>query len=452
MPHGHRPARPVAGLLLLVAFAANGAAQDPPTTLRELALKALESNESIGRADSQIRRAQADVRLSTSVLMPRLELNAGWTRYDAAQTIEFAPGDAFTIRPLNDWSWSADLRQTLFYGLRDWRARDIALLNRDVARLERRSAAADLVLQVAQQFFTTVAAAEELDVRQTTRELLQAQLKVAERRFEVGEVTLADVARWRAEVAAADQQVVVARGIEELARGRLARLAGVPAIGRLRPPGPVPVSSTEIDPLVELAYANRPEIATLIHQLEAAGMYIRVEKGAWLPELDAHAQYYQQKAAFPSSDWLSLTLNLRVPIYDGGLAAARVAKAREDLQEIRLLESEIRKGIADQVESSAIQYRSAVAAHQAAVTREKAAREAQRQVEKAYRVGEASATDLLVTTTDLSDAESSVILARWQRELGAIGLRHAVGDLPLPDVELTPEDTNAPAPEPGRSS
>ena len=163
---------------------------------------------------------------------------------------------------------------------------------------------------------------------------------------------------------------------------------------------------------------------------------------------------FQQKAAFPSSDWLSLTLSLRVPIYDGGVAAARVAQAREDVQEIHLLDSEIRKGIADQVESSAIQYRSAVAAHEAAVTREKAAREAQRQVEKAYRVGEASATDLLVTTTDLSDAESSVILARWQRELGAIGLRHAVGDKPLPDVELVPEDTNASAsePDPGRSS
>ena len=452
MPHGHRPARPVTGLLLMLAFVANAAAQDPPTTLPELALKALETHESIGRADSQVRRAQADVRLSTSVLMPRLELNAAWTRYDAAQTIEFAPGDAFTIRPLNDWSWSADLRQTLFWGLRDWRARDIALLNRDIARLERRSAAADLVLQVAQQFFTTVAAAEELDVRQTTLELLQAQLKVAERRFEVGEVTQADVARWRAEVAAADQHVVVARGNEELARGRLARLAGVPAVGRLEPPGPVPVTSTEVEPLVELAYANRPEIATVTHQIEAAGMYIRVEKGARLPELDAHAQYYQQKAAFPSSDWLSFTLNLRVPIYDGGLAAARVAKAREDLQEIRLLDSEIRKGIADQVESSAILYRSAVAAHEAAVTREKAAREAQRQVEKAYRVGEASATDLLVTTTDLSDAETSVILARWQRELGAIGLRHAIGDRPLPDVELIGDDTTASAPESGRSS
>jgi len=440
------------GLLLVLATAAGAAAQDPPNTLREIALQALATHESIGRAESQVRRAQADVKLSTSALLPRLEFNGGWTRYDSAQTIEFAPGDAFEIRPLNDWSWSADLRQTLFYGLRDWRARDIALLNRDVARLERRSAAADLVLRVAQQFFTAVAAAQELDVRQTNLELLQAQLKVAERRFEVGEVTLADVARWRAEVAAAEQAVVVARGAEELSRGRLARLAGVPSVGTLDPPGPIPVSTTDVDRLLELAYGNRPEIATVTHQIEAAGMWVRLEKGAWLPELDAHAQYYQQKAAFPSSDWISLTLSLRVPIYDGGLTSARVAKAREDLQEIRLLESEIRKAIADQVESTAIQYRAAVAAHEAAVTREKAAREAQRQVDKAYRVGEASATDLLVTTTALTDAETSVILARWQRELGAIGLRHAIGDLPLPDVELVPDASATNSPDPGRSS
>ena len=87
------------------------------------------------------------------------------------------------------------------------------------------------------------------------------------------------------------------------------------------------------------------------------------------------------------------------------------------------------------VEEAAIGYRSATATLSAAREREEAAEEAQRQVERAYRVGEASATDLLTTTTELTDARTAQIIARAQRQLQAIALRHALGEAPLPELE-----------------
>ncbi len=219
-------------------------------------------------------------------------------------------------------------------------------------------------------------------------------------------------------------------------RRRLARLAGVDAVGRLLSPGPVPVPDDDDAVLVEQALGQRLEMRTLQHQLEAAGIMIKIEKGARLPEVEANAQYFKQKAQFPSSDWLSLTLSLKVPVYDGGLAAARVAKAREDLFDVQLVERELRKGITDQVEEAAIGVRSATAALSAAKEREEASEEAHRQVERAYRAGEASATDLLTTTTELTDARTALIIARAQRQLQAIALRHALGEAPLPELEL----------------
>ncbi len=176
-------------------------------------------------------------------------------------------------------------------------------------------------------------------------------------------------------------------------------------------------------------------MVTLTHQLEAAGLWIKIEKGNWYPQIDIHAQYYQQKAEFPASDWSSIALTARVPIYDGGLTAARVAEAREDLRQVELLGVELTKRIADQVQAAAIRHRSAVAAYDAAQERQTAAREANRQVDNAYRVGEASATDLLATTAELTDAENAAIIARAQREYQAIALRHAVGLSPLPDLD-----------------
>lgn len=423
----------------VVSVSAPVAAQQEaaPSTLPELVVSAVATNEAVGRADSQLRRSQADIRLASSVLLPSLDLSGSWVRYKDEQAIELAPGESFVIRPSTDWVWSADLSQTLFSGLRDWRARDIAKLNRDIALLERSTVVNDLTLDVAAAFYGAVAAHERVEVEHVAMEAISSQLQVAQRRFEVGEVTVADVARWRAEVAAAKQRLVVAQGDAEIARRRLARLAGVDEVGPLVTPGPVPAPAGADEALRAKALATRLEMTTLRNQLEAAGLFVKVERGGWLPELDANMQYLQQKSEFPSNSWLSLSLNLRVPVYDGGLTAARVAKAKEDLREVELLTQEVRKTISDQVDVASVTYRAATAALEAAEQRLDAAREAYRQVERAYRVGEATSLDLLDATSEATDAENSHIIARAQREYQAIALRHAIGVPPLPDLDLS---------------
>ena len=277
--------------------------------------------------------------------------------------------------------------------------------------------------------------AESVEVARSNLELIESQLKVARRRFEVGETAAADVARWRSERAAAFQRQVVAEGNAAMSLRHLERLSGGGPIEKLAPLRHIPAPEGTNDELVEQALATRLEVATLEHQIEAAGLMIKIEKGRWLPEVTARAQYYSQKAEFPSQDWTSVALTAKVPIWDGGRTAARVAEAREDLRQVELLGREIFRGIATQVDAAAIGHRAAVAADEAADERVEAAREAYRQVERAYRVGENSATDLLTTTAEQIDAETAAIIAGAQREYQAIALRHAVGASPLPDFE-----------------
>ncbi len=431
-------------VIILSGAAPLAVAQSPaPATLRELVLEAIATHEAVQLADSRVRRADADISLVSSALLPRLELNGAYTFYADEQVIELSEDESFVIRPSQDWSGSVDLRQTLFYGLRDWRARDIARLNRDIAELDRATTVNDLTLQVAAAFYDAVALAEWVEVRRVVLREDENQVKVAERRFEVGEVAIADVARLRSQAAAARQALVVATGQADLARNRLARLVGRPEIGELRAPGAIPVPEDGRDALTATAYDQRLEMQALVHQLEAAGLYVKVERGGWYPELEAAAQYFQQKAGFPANDWMSLSFILKVPIYDGGLTRARVARAREDLREVELLEQTLRRSIADQVNASLIGYESATAVLEAATERTEASRLAYRQVESAYRVGEASTTDLLSATTEAADAETAQIVARAQREFQAISLRHAVGLPPLPDIVPTQitEDT-----------
>ncbi len=406
-----------------------------PATLRDLAESALLTHEEIARTESDIRRAEARIRLARSVLMPTLELNGTTTWYGDEATLALSPTESFVIRPSNDWGWSADIQQTLFSGLRPWRARNVALLQRDQALLERTTTANNLVLDVAAAFLRATADTQRVEVAASNLEQIESQLNVANRRFEVGETAAADVARWRAERAAAHQRLVVSEGDAAKSLRYLERLTDAGPIEKLAPLRDVPAPEGTDEELVEQALNARLEVTILENQLQAAGLMIKIEKGGWLPEVTARAQYYSQKAAFPSQDWTSVALTATVPIWDGGRTSARVAEAREDLRQVEFLGREIFRGIANQVDAAAIGHRAAVAADEAAEERVEAAREAYRQVERAYRVGENSATDLLTTTTEQIDAETAAIIARAQREYQAIALRHAIGLSPLPDLD-----------------
>jgi len=439
VPMGPRTTRAALALLLCctaIAPRIAGAGDVEKATLKDLVLQAIATHEVVQRADSQIRRADADIKLVSSALLPRLNLNGAYTFYADEQVIELSEGESFVIRPSQDWSASVDLRQTLFSGLRDWRARDIARLRLDIADLDRSITISDLTLQVAAAFYDALALAQWVEVRQTVLEENQNQLKVAERRYEVGETAIADVARWRAQVAAAKQALVVAQGDAKLSHDRLRRLVGLDELGELSAPGPIPIPSSSEEDLLNQAFDQRLEMKTLLNQFEAAGLLVKVEQGLWYPELEAVGQYFQQKAGFPASNWMSLSLVLKVPIYDGGLTRARVARAREDVREVELLAQTVRRTIADQVDSGYLGYEAASAALEAAGERTEASRLAYRQVERAYRVGEASATDLLSATTEATDAETTQIVARAQREYQAIFLRYAVGLPPLPDLDF----------------
>jgi len=343
-----------------------------------------------------------------------------------------------------DWNWSADLQQTLFSGLRDWKARDIARLNRDQSLIQARTAANSLILEVSAAYLSALVAEESVQVAQANLKQISSQLRLSQRLFDVGENTAADRSRWQAEEASARQALIIAEGQSSMRRNHLARLCSLDTLGELHAPAAPPLPELSDEELQAEALAQRPEIQALKHQLEAAGLMVGVEKGNWLPQLDLHAQYFTQKAEFPTSDWMSVSLSLKVPIYDGGRTGARVAEAREDLRQVELLIQKTHRAIADEVDAALIAYRAALASEKAAEDRLKAAEEAHHQVESAYRVGEASATDLLETTASLTDARSSAIISRAQRKYQIIALRHALGLEILPGAGLDP---NNPSPD-----
>jgi outer membrane protein TolC len=144
----------------------------------------------------------------------------------------------------------------------------------------------------------------------------------------------------------------------------------------------------------------------------------------------------------PSDSWLSLSLNLRV----GGERPRRPRRRGGRRCEGRAAGGQVRKAISDQVDAAAVTYRAATAALEAAGERREASLEAYRQVDRAYRVGEATTLDLLDATTEATDAANTLIIAKAQRQFQAIALRHAIGLPPLPDLDPSSPLSEEPTP------
>ena len=89
----------------------------------------------------------------------------------------------------------------------------------------------------------------------------------------------------------------------------------------------------EFDAVFQEALQNRPEILEEDAQIAAARQGVTFARRSELPSFGLELGYTgsPNAAGFTRSDQLAATLNVSVPIFDGGLARARVQQARADV-------------------------------------------------------------------------------------------------------------------------
>jgi outer membrane protein TolC len=161
----------------------------------------------------------------------------------------------------------------------------------------------------------------------------------------------------------------------------------------------------EVQVLYAQARASNPALLALRHETEAARLTLTAERARRRPVLtaDGEAAWYERE--FNSRDELRATLNLRIPLYQGGEDSAAIAAglARLHEQEARLgrAELDLRQTVLDLV--------------QEAETR-KVERAAAR-VKVSYRdlyLDRSRALYELEVRTDLGDAMAQMTAAQWE--------------------------------------
>jgi outer membrane protein len=412
-----------------------------PHTLNE-ALAATYSNQPALQAErAKLRATDENVPAALSGWRPTVQLSGsagygnGLTRsYNfISQSNIVTPADRLI------GTAAVQAQQTLYNG-----GKNQANINR--AKNQVRSERAILIAQEQTSFTAAVnayvgviSAQQQLDLNRNNELVLSKQLQATNDRFRVGEITRTDVAQAEAALAGAQAQRETSEGQLESARGTFQQIIGVLPPPDLIPPQPLALGlKTETDAIAMAAHNNPLVIAAQFNEA-AAKDAMDVAFAQLLPTLSLQAQIFQQNNA---SGWATqtngyqATVNLTVPLYQGGSEYAGVRQARQLTQQAQRQVDDARRTA---VQNAVQAWETLVAARAAADSTRSQIRAneiALEGVEREAIVGSRTTLDVLNAQQLLLTSRTTLVQNLAQLVEASYAVAAAIGRLTAQDMHL----------------
>jgi outer membrane protein len=297
-----------------------------------------------------------------------------------------------------------------------------------------------VLLNAVAAYMNVIRASEFVALRQNNLGLLDEELKTAQDRFSLGELTRTDVALAEARRAVSEANLAAAQGDLLVAREDFKLAVGRYPNG-LNPVPKTPDLPNTLDAALALARTNHPAIKQAQHQVTINELLIKRNEFALKPNLTAGLS-----ASVNNDSDTSAELNLRFggPIYQGGQLSSRIRQAIADRDAARAGLLQISAEIAQRVAQAWVQRDVARAQLEAVEGQIRAARVAFRGVREEAELGARTTLDVLNAEQDLLDAEAARISATsdlyistysLMAEIGLLNARHLGLNVPIYDEE-----------------
>ena len=433
---------------------------------------AMLANRSLGDALNQFRKAKAAVREVNSAFLPQLSLGAQAMEFDKANTIDLGALTGGTSLPLtiaNRWnpSLGAGLTMQLDISGAVRAASSQSEFMAVAARIDIDRIRNQIGFDVRSAFYQVVRAHGQQQVAEENFKVAETKLRDARLNEGVGNSPKFDVVCAERDVSEAEQGVVAARSRESIALSVLKNVIGVDqsadflvATGvELKSPSiqeviPFDAKGSSVDGardsvsygpyydgIILEAKKLRPEILESLAVIESTKYGVQYARSTMLPMLSAGLEYNYQpnNGAFTLQISTVASLSLNIPIFDGGLARARIREAEAD----KATAQSAYRGAVDQVR---LEIQNAYVNILQAQTRIKmadaglaSANEAYRLAKERYKVG-VTQSSVLSPQLELSSAQAALTLAQSNRvdaiadfKIAQAALDHAIGRFAIAD-------------------
>ncbi|MGH7543795.1 MAG: TolC family protein [Gemmatimonadota bacterium] len=440
-----RPWLPVLGALALLAPVVRAQEPAPGDSVPLSLARALDvgrrANPGVRQAGYQRSAAGAGLWEAYGNLLPHVSLQGNAQRFGEG-TFTFLGGEFETpVSYATSYQW--DFTHSLLDAGRD-------LFRIRAARADAREAVASYDLEwlntradIETQYLE--ARRERALVAQAEREVerLGEHLRLAQARYDAGDVTRSDVLEARLALGQGEVDLLQARQRQEEALLALRRLLGGELEG-----GPVRLTTDfrVFDPpfdtgtLLARAYEAHPSLREIDAQEESDAASLWIARSAYLPTLQF--QYGLSRSVVDSLDFRFsdfdkrgfYALSLSWQLFDGFSRHHEASRANATLQSARAERDRRRLEVEEGVRVADSRLRTARAAHRTNVTNVELATEDLRLGEGRYETGAGSFVDLLDARVRASEAETELIAATYDFYQALVELERASG------LDLFPEE------------
>ncbi|MFC3169865.1 MULTISPECIES: TolC family outer membrane protein [Paracoccus] len=302
----------------------------------------------------------------------------------------------------------------------------------------------DILLAAAVAFFDIKQATERVALQQNSVEVLTRERQAAQDRFDVGEITVTDVALADAQLAETQAGLASAQGDLQIAReGYLAATGRFP--DRLDAPPPLPRLPASVDEARAIGQRNHPLISQAQRQAAAAELGVAAAAAERNPTFTGNIgagvtrspqNQFGGTGEYDNRNSASVGLELNQTIYSGGRLPAqhRRAMAVRDQQRANLLN--VARQISQQVGESWANIDVARAQIGAIDEQIAAAQQAYNGVREEAALGARTTLDVLDAEQSLLEARADKITAEANLQLAHYQLLAAMGRLTVEHLNL----------------
>ena len=410
--------------LALTAALCQPAAAAEPAQPRALGLAdcyrmALKQSEEIALRAEPINEAEGRFLQAFSGVLPKISFSS---------VDKWQDGDGGSARHLPERKFS--LSQPLFSGFKEFAALRGSKSEKELRRLEKERAEQLLLLDVSDAFHLVIEQREDLRVLEAIRQTLRRRDEELESRERIGRSRPSERVAVQAQLYRVESDWELAQSQEALAAQLLGFLTGLDAIGDLQEPGPsLPAAQPEESYLAQAA--ARADVKAAEQALELSRQRLKAARAGFFPTVDVDGNYYVQRSGTAKDVAWDASLNVDVPLFEGGRTRGQNKEAESLLRQAEIRLQRARRTALHDIRDAYTQYDGTVARVKALTKALEATEESYQLEEQEYRLSLVNNLEVLAALQTLQDARRDLINLLYEAHRAYWKLRTAAGE-PVP--------------------
>lgn len=324
------------------------------------------------------------------------------------------------------------IEQPLFRGFQTQNNVKGAESNVLAGRQALRSTEQDVFLDAVNAYTNVIQTQAVLQLREQNITFLKEQVRAATDRLKVGEGTRTDLAQTESSLSQGQTAYDVAVSNLNSANAVYLQVIGAKPRALVLPVFNDRLLPKSVEAAIQIGLRDHPAILAASYNVDTASFNVKSIEGQLLPSASLSGSLSHADDQSISGGWsnsASVTAQLVVPIYEGGVVYAQARQAKEVLGQRRIQLDSARDQVRSAVDSAWGQLQAARAAIVSAQAQIKAAELALAGVIEEQKVGQRTTLDVLNQQQTLINARETYVLAQRAQIVAAYSVLSAMGGL-----------------------